>query len=826
MQQPVTRSGSARAGTFATLVAAGVAWHAPAWAQAPGAITPTALQPDVCASGEAPPPPRANITPADDTGPGESATVFLHVSTKGSAGPPTAARAASISGDGRFVAFEGGWTEFGSVSNSSTDVLVKDLQSGTVSNEHRASDGKPGASGAASPAIAANGAAVAFVSASGNLVPGPPSGALYDIYVATISGPAIERVSTGSGDIKAEGGRSTAPDLSVDGRYVAFESTVPNWASGASTSIVDIYVKDRASRALQRVSSGIAGGGGNADSTRPRLSGDGRFVVFQSEASNLSANDSNGYGDVFLWDRNDRQLRNLTQGVPSRNPNNRSARPDVAAGPSGAIVVFESARAFVPEDTNNATDVYAFDVATAKFRLVSSKADGSGVGVASEEASISGDGRYVAFTSYSDGLVPGDTNGTRDVFVKDLATGAITRVSQNGATANKQASLGAQISADGRWVAFESGATNLAASDGNGTLPDVFRAANPLADASAPSGGSAPLTSTVGTQTVRSDVTTTLPEGVENLRLTGTNPVDGTGNALGNQLVGNEAANTLTGLDGDDRLYGCGGKDKLVGAPGNDRLDGGPGNDHMTGGTGDDVYVTEAAGDIIVETVNEGLDGVESAITWTLLPSLENLTLTGANPINGTGNSNANRIIGNDAANRLTGGAGDDTLEGRGGDDTLLGGPGNDRLTGGDGADTCVLDSSLGADTMTDFVPGTDRLQVRARMLRVGNQDAVADGARVATGSGGFDPGAELVLFSNEAASASAADAASAIGNANASYAVGDRRVFVVHAPDATRIYLFTASAADAAVRPGDLTLLATLAGIARAGLADMSFAP
>lgn len=819
------RFGPVRTATFAVLVAAGAVWHSTVRAQAAPLVTATALERDVCAADDAPPQTLTGGAPAADTAAGESVAAFLHVSRKGAAGTTTAARAATISGDGRYVAFEGGWTEFGSTSNSSTDVIVKDLRSGAITNAHRGNDGKPGISGSEAPALAANGSAVAFVSASSNLVPTQPSGALYDIYVAGIPGPSIERVSTGSGDVRAQGGRSGAPDISADSRYVVFESTVPNWLSGGSAAIVDIYVKDRVSRELQRASNGVAGGGGNADSTRPRISGDGRYVVFQSDASNLSADDSNGYGDVFLWDRNTSQLRNLTQGVQSRNPNNRSARPDVAAGATGAIVVFESARAFVPQDPNNATDVYALDVATGAFRLASAKADGSGAALGSEQASISGDGRYVAFTSYADDLVPGDNNGTRDVFVKDLATGAIARVSQNGAAANNQASLGAQISEDGRWVAFESGATNLAA-DANGTLPDVFRAANPLATAGVPRNGNAPLTTTAGTQTARSAVTTTLPEGIENLRLTGTDAVNGTGNALDNRLIGNEAANTLIGLGGNDLVYGCGGNDQLQGDDGNDRLDGGPGNDRMLGGAGDDVYLAGVATDLVFEAPNGGVDTVESAVSWTLGSTVENLTLTGSEPIRGTGNSGNNRLTGNEAANVLKGGSGDDQIDGRGGDDRLTGGRGDDQLTGGAGADTFVFDSDVGSDTVADFVAGLDRLQFRSDtvFLRIGNGDAVVDGARVAAGPGGFDTASEIVLFANEATSASAADAAAAIGSATTSYAVGDRRVFVIAAAGATRIYLFQASSAAAAVRAGDLSLVATVPGNARPGLADFSF--
>lgn len=757
---------------------------------------------------------RVAENPPAAIGNAEAEDAFLHVSQVDGGGAPTASKAPSISGDGQRVAFEGGWTQFDSESNSSTDVIVANLGSGAVANEHRGTDGKPGASGSGAPALSADGAWVAFLSASGNLIPGKPSGALYDIYVASTSGPAIERISLGSGDLKAQGGRSLNPDMSGDGRYVVFESTVPNWGASGGRGLVDIYLKDRGSRQLTLLSTD-GQGSGNGDSARPRISSNGRYVVFASEASNLSANDTNGYGDVFLWDRSTGALVNVTQPATTRNPNQRATRPDVASGDDdGTVVVFESARAFVPADTNNAVDIYAYLTKTGAFQLVSSRANGRAVAIGSEEASVSGDGRFVSFTSYADDLVPDDKNGTRDIFVKDLKTGAIARVSKSGAVVNDQASMASQISDDGRWIAFESGATNLASSDGNRTLPDIFRAANPLAAAAEPADAD--------TDTVYSDTTMTLPDGVTNLVLTGSAAINGTGNALDNTLTGNAAANTLDGQGGNDMLYGCGANDRLVGGDGNDLLDGGPGNDNMAGGLGDDIYVSVAAGDIIVEPVNQGTDTVQTAVTWTLGGTLENLELTGSNPINGTGNSAANTLIGNDAANRLSGATGDDVIDGRGGDDSVQGGAGSDQLRGGAGADTFVLDSDVGVDTIADFEKGTDRLGFLPVQLRIGNFNATLDAAVEVPGPGGFAPSAELVVLTTPIAGPmTEAAAATAIGSATGAYAVGDRRLFIVQSGEGVHVYRFAASVADGVIRAGDLALIATLAGVADLRLAD-----
>lgn len=190
-----------------------------------------------------------------------------------------------------------------------------------------------------------------------------------------------------------------------------------------------------------------------------------------------------------------------------------------------------------------------------------------------------------------------------------------------------------------------------------------------------------------GVDNVQSAASYWLSDNIDNLTLTGSLALSGTGNALANLITGNSGANIVAGGEGDDTLLGQSGNDMLIGGVGNDRLDGGAGTDLMEGGAGDDVYVVNHVGDAVIEAADEGVDLVQSSVGFTLGPAFENLLLIGAGLNGGTGNALANTLTGNSVANWLSGLAGDDTLNGGGGNDTLDGGEGNDTLDGGGGVD-------------------------------------------------------------------------------------------------------------------------------------------
>lgn len=258
---------------------------------------------------------------------------------------------------------------------------------------------------------------------------------------------------------------------SGDGRYVVFESSATNLVRGDTNGVSDLFVRDRWTNRTARVSVASDGAQANASSSDAVLSRNGRYVAFRSDASNLVPRDSNEGPDVFVRDR----LTGRTTRI-SMTPKGQSHGTvhSIAISADGHSITYASDEPeLVPGDTNGATDVFLYDRPTGQTSRVSVGTGGTQGDDGSAGSALSADGRYVAFSSAASNLVPGDTNAREDVFVHDRRTGTTSRASvgDDGAQSDDGGSEPA-ISADGRYLAFGSSA-HLDPADTD-SEPDVF----------------------------------------------------------------------------------------------------------------------------------------------------------------------------------------------------------------------------------------------------------------------------------------------------------------------------------------------------------------
>ena len=223
-------------------------------------------------------------------------------------------------------------------------------------------------------------------------------------------------------------GVSTLVSISADGRYVAFGSDASNLVPGDTNGMGDIFVYDRQTDTIERVSIASDGTQGNGGSAFPSISADGRYVAFSLVASNLVPDDTNGGYDIFVYDRQTDTIERVSLASDGTQGNGSSYSPRSA--PTAAMSLFSpTASNLVPGDTNGKHDVFVYDRQTDTIERVSVASDGTQGNGNSYYPSISADGRYVAFCSHASNLVPGDTNGATDIFVYDRQTDTIERVS-------------------------------------------------------------------------------------------------------------------------------------------------------------------------------------------------------------------------------------------------------------------------------------------------------------------------------------------------------------------------------------------------------------
>jgi Tol biopolymer transport system component len=396
----------------------------------------------------------------------------VSISTAGTAGNNESG-ISSISTGGRFIAFESLADNLVTGdTNACKDIFVHDSLTGETVRVSVASDGTQADAWSGYPSISADGRYVVFQSSASNLVPGDTNGES-DIFLHDLQTGQTSRLSVAADG--TEGNRySFYPCISADGRYAAFESYSNNLVAVDYNGYnADVFVKDLQTGQNTIVSVSSTGTQGNSYSGHPTISADGRYVGFQSYATNLVPGDTAGFYDIFVHDRQTGQTTRAS--VASNGTEGNANSLYCAISTDGRYVSFESpATNLVPGDTNNVKDVFVHDLQTAQTTRVSVAEDGTQGDRDSRMTSISPDGRYVAFNSFSTTLVPGDNNGYSDIFIHDQQTGQLRLVSvaADGTQADGPCYY-AFFSADGEYISFQSYAGTLVPGDVNGTS-DVF----------------------------------------------------------------------------------------------------------------------------------------------------------------------------------------------------------------------------------------------------------------------------------------------------------------------------------------------------------------
>ena len=254
------------------------------------------------------------------------------------------------------------------------------------------------------------------------------------------------------------GNRSSRPtSASADGRFVTFESYADNLVPGDTNRTGEVFLRDRLAGTTHRVAVSSGGAEANRDSNGGVVSNDGRYVAFQSPATNLVPGDTDQHGDVFVRDRVAGATVRVSVGGRGQPANASSFGASISA--DGRYVMFSSeATNLVAGDTNGVYDVFVRDLRAGRTTRVNVRSDGTQVAARSLGTAISGNGRFVVFESLAADLVPGDTNGSSDLFVKDLRTGRVELVSRTpagGQFTGHNSLTQAAVSADGTRVAFE-----------------------------------------------------------------------------------------------------------------------------------------------------------------------------------------------------------------------------------------------------------------------------------------------------------------------------------------------------------------------------------
>jgi Tol biopolymer transport system component len=398
-------------------------------------------------------------------------TELVSVSSAGEQDAADSTLGSAVSTTGRFVAFASLAKLAGQDQSADYDVFVRDRKLGQTERVSASIDSNDPLGESAEPAISGNGRFVAFQSSAEDLV-GPDSNGRTDVFVTDRASGVVELASVTSSGEQGSGGHSVGPSISLSGRFVAFASDATDLVSADENGVTDVFVRDRSEGTTRRVSLNSRGKPGNGSSSRASLSADGRFVAFESDASNLVPRDTNKDTDIFVRDRKTGTTTRISVSSRGGQANDGSYHPSISA--DGRFVAFESlATNLAGSSPKDRSHVYLHDRVTGVTRRMSISSKGKPADDDSTGPRVSGDGRFVVFESGATNLTPGGEAPT-EVYVRDRRLGKTRKLSVGVGGAKADGLSGAvSISADGRFAAFTSTAANLVSLDTNAHY-DIF----------------------------------------------------------------------------------------------------------------------------------------------------------------------------------------------------------------------------------------------------------------------------------------------------------------------------------------------------------------
>lgn len=402
----------------------------------------------------------------------QAGTALISKSSSGAKGN-LASSEPSLSGTGRFIAFDSDARNLvDGDTNGVTDCFVRDQASGITERVSVSSTGEQSNGSCWGPAISQDGQWVAFAAAATNL--GGSTNGEWQIYLHNrstgVTRLVSKRVNGGQGGNK----ESIDASISKDGRWVAYESAATNLIANDGNGVRDVFLYDRTTGENKRISVSSGGKAGNGGSTDPAVSADGRFVAYTSYAKNLVKGDTNGKRDVFVYNRLKNKTERASVRTGGKQANGASWNGTISG--NGRFVAFESkARNLAKADTSRNRDVFVYDRWKKRVQQVSKTSGGKQAKGESGDPTISNNGRWIAFESTAANLAKGDTNKKRDSFVRDRTKGKTRIVSKRS---NGKIAWGDQddpfISGDGKYVVFESTAKKIVPADQD-KLEDIFR---------------------------------------------------------------------------------------------------------------------------------------------------------------------------------------------------------------------------------------------------------------------------------------------------------------------------------------------------------------